>query len=456
MINDERLIETLQKCIFKKIQLPTSAKFSQFDCYEEKRREMDRIIAGIENLKKTTQLAEVLTSDTVMAELESKYGSNALKSDELANTLPAEKLSSATIDYDTYLNYNENELFRAPDIINTILTNTNPTVDVGHLFLYGVKNPESFYKAILVATKSEFITKTKQNRSIDIFKFKKELGVSVGELDRIKEYSKLSSKLFDSNLIKTNLVDKETYVDDALIQVIADWLGKSVIVYDMINKKYSVYRTKFWETETVGDAYFIIEYQGAYCPCIYVSQRNLFNGDKLASYLAQQYECITTDLYKLHDGEIARKKGPRSALADPYLNLTANLPRVMEDMTKIQNTVASAIAEKKVKVKIPPANKAKAIDKEIVTAPISIIPAPINIIPAPSNTTPTTPTDTTKLKLKAISAYKMEELLELAKSVGVETMQVITATNSDNLTATPKLKNRLKADIYEDLKKAIS
>ena len=76
--------------------------------------------------------------------------------------------NSNQIDYETYLNYAENEKIRLPELLNNIFSSTSNSefntlskdYHNDNIFLYGNKNPESFFKSILILTKPEFITKT--------------------------------------------------------------------------------------------------------------------------------------------------------------------------------------------------------------------------------------------------------------------------------------------------------
>lgn len=319
MIDTEDIIRTLGNCKFKKIQLPTSAKFTQFDCYEAKRREMELLVSGLESLNAMTDIGTALESDTILADLAQQYGECALKQSEAGTMVGAEKISTATIDWDTYLNYQENELIPAPPIIKEV---TAGVLATDRVFIYGLKNPESFYKAVLVASRADFISKTKQNRVSELFTFKREISVSAKDRQHSAEYQKLAGAGFDPNTISANLIDKETYVDDPLAQATADFLGKSLVIFDLVGRSFKTYRSAFWKSEQLGESYFLVFYEGAYSPLIHVDSRNIINGDQLISRLAGQYEHTNPDLYKTRD-EPAKPNSSfklRSALNTPYFD----------------------------------------------------------------------------------------------------------------------------------------
>lgn len=454
MITTEDVISTLSNSKFKKIQLPTSAKFSQFDCYETKRREMEFLVAGIKSLNEMTDIGEALNSESILEELANQYGAHTLKVADPGAVLGSEKLATATIDYDTFISYQENELISAPPAIMDLMSGIAPTQRV---FLYGLKNPESFYKAVLVASRPDFITKTKQNRVNDIFTFKKEIGMSVRDPARTKEYLRITDPSFNPDTISGNLVDKETYVDDALAQATCDFVGRSLIVFDLVGKTFKTYRTGFWANDKLGEAYTLILYQGAYLPVIHVDTRNLLDGDALANKLVAQFEHTNRDQYKfrdldimnganrlLADGNSAGGGKVRSALNDPYFDPTKKVSKSTMSFDDIQSKVVAATsAAAKAKEERKPAAKSKSA-KPVETEPVaSATMETENINPS---TAATTTTSTTKVIScgggENLKTAKLAELQEIATGLGIDIMTDGTSGKSKK-----KTKDQLVADI---------
>jgi hypothetical protein len=435
MINSEDVITTLSNSKFKKIQLPTSAKFSQFDCYEAKRREMEVLVNGINSLSEMTDIGAALNSESILEELANQYGSHTLKVANTGSVLGSEKLATATIDYDTYINYQENELVSAPPAIMDLVTGIVPTQRV---FLYGIKNPESFYKAVLVASRPDFITKTKQNRVNDIFTFKKEIGISVSDPARAKEYLRMTDPAFNPDTISGNLVDKETYVDDALAQATCDFIGRSIIIFDLVGKSFKTYRSGFWINERLGDTYMLILYQGAYLPMIHVDTRNLINGDALVTKLVSQFEHTNRDQYKFRDLEIMNgsnrqiRSGSkvRSALNDPYFDPAKMTSRSDMSLDDIQAKVAEAtkaVSEAKSQRKSGKPNKTKDSEAKTLEAKDPEAKNKISdVVTKTSGSEPsgvldmiTTNSGPTNDNLKTA---KLAELQEIATGLGIDIM----------------------------------
>ena len=432
MITAEDVISTLSNSKFKKIQLPTSTKFSQFDCYETKRREMELLVAGIKSLNEMTDIGEALNSESILDELANQYGVHTLKVADPGSVLGSEKLATATIDYDTYLNYQENELVAAPPAIMDVVNGIAPTQRV---FLYGLKNPESFYKAVLVASRPDFITKTKQNRVNDIFTFKREIGISVKDAIRAKEYLRMTDPAFNPDTISANLVDKETYVDDALAQATCDFVGRSIVVFDLVGKTFKTYRTGFWMSDKLGDAYMLIMYQGAYLPLIHVDTKNLLNGDALATRLVSQFEHTNREQYKFRDLEImnganrlAAGGKVRTALNDPYFDPAKMVTKSELSFEDIQSKVAeatNAATKAKEEKKTTKGKSAKPADTQPVDTNLSTNPStgePSTATNAPSTTTNAPVTQVAQVTNDNLKSAKLPELQEIATGLEIDIM----------------------------------
>jgi len=144
-------------------------------------------------------------------------------------------------------------------------------------------------------------------------------------------------------------------VDDALAQATCDFVGRSLVVFDLVGKTFKTYRTGFWTNDRLGDAYILILYQGAYLPVIHVDTRNLLDGDALATRLVSQFEHTNREQYKFRDLEIMsganRQAGGgggkvRGALNDPYFDPAKMVTKSEMTLDDIQAKMARAAKEK--------------------------------------------------------------------------------------------------------------
>lgn len=390
MISSERLIQQLTSTNFKKIALPKSDRFTQCDCYEAKKREMDLAIRNIDAVNRGTDFANLATAAPVVTAMETAY--SAMMLNNVDGMLATEKLSTATIDFDTYMNFTENELFGLPEVVQRIVKqDSGKTID--RVKVYGFKNPESFYKSLILVRSPEFATQTKFNRTQTIMKFKRELAFGANEIHRSHGYHRLLDPVFKLDQIVRNLIDRETYVDNGICQLACDFVKRSIIVFDVIGKKYSVFRHRpsvsSDSDSDIGLAYLLINYNGSYSPCIYVDTHNNFDGQALATELVKQYEHTNQDMYTLNE-KVSEpntpKKPERSANAEPRLDL---LLKKIEDRER----------ERKVTM---------------------VTECPMNKPPSANSSEPSATTDSTSTTLGPIKNYTLEQLQVLATEQGIE------------------------------------
>jgi hypothetical protein len=432
MISAERLIQQLTATNFKKIALPKSDRFTQCDCYEAKKREMDLAIRNVDAVNRGTDFPALVTSAPVISAMESAYSAMMLNKGNVDGMLGTEKLSTATIDFDTYMNFTENELLALPEVVQRVIrTDTEKTLD--RVKVYGFKNPESFYKSLILVRSPEFATQTKFNRTQTIMKFKRELAFGANEIHRSHGYHRLVDPVFKLDQIVRNLIDRETYVDNGICQLACDFVKRSIIIFDVIGKKYSVFRHRPSvaaddQLDNIGPTYFLINYNGAYSPCIYVDTHNTFDGQALAAELAKQYEHINQDMYTLNDKD-STPKGPkkpeRSANAEPRLDL---LLKKIEDRERERNVTVVTECP----MSAPPA------PIEPVTEQVADNPNPVDSAQPVANTTDTG----SKTQLGPLKNYTLEQLQALATQYGIE-------VTKPNAKGTPVRKT--KQVLYDEL-----
>lgn len=448
MISAERLIQQLTATNFKKIALPKSDRFTQCDCYEAKKREMDLAIRNIDAVNHGTDFPTLSTAAPVINAMETAYSTMMLSKGNVDSMLGTEKLSTATIDFDTYMNFTENELLALPEVVQRVLkSDTEKTLD--RVKVYGFKNPESFYKSLILVRSPEFATQTKFNRTQTIMKFKRELAFGANEIHRSHDYYRLVDPIFKLDQIVRNLIDRETYVDNGIIQLACDFVKRSIIVFDVIGKKYSVFRHRPSVApddtigSSIGPAYFLINYNGAYSPCIYVDTHNTFDGQALAAELAKQYEHVNQDMYTLNDKD-STPKGPkkpeRSANAEPRLDL---LVKKIEDRERERKvTVVTECPMDRPLVAVNPASECPMSVPSTPTTPVTE--------PLTDNSKPEEPVqpdaitiDTgSKTQLGPLKNYTLEQLQTLATQHGIE-------TTKPNAKGTPVRKT--KQVLYDEL-----
>ena len=316
MISQHRLIEHLSSCGFipKKLHLPTSRQYTQRNYYEVKKLELDTVISQVNALNKVTNAGPIV--DAFGPDLDAKY--KELMSTADTNTTGGihkegtkDLVKAKRIDYESYLSYNENEIISAPSQVTNFLKEGAQGFNV---LLYGNKNPESFYKALLILKMPEFMIKNKYERNAEVLRIKKEMAFAVKKLYHDGKYNLLcngkSARVgFNKDKMIHNLLNKENYVDPTICQVAADFFKRNLIIYDLAKKSYELYIAGPFDAIFSGTidpvTHFrnvswlvMVQYQGAYLPVFCIDIHHLFPGSSIISQLMSNNEWSNPDFYR--------------------------------------------------------------------------------------------------------------------------------------------------------------
>ena len=321
MISQENLTQYLSNTNFKKIILPSSDKFTQKDYYAVKMQEMDVAISQLTHLDKLTNIGSVITN--FQEDLTHKY-KELMKTDTRGNMSASQQgviregtsdlTKAKRVDYDSYLSYNENEMIPAPSLITNILMSNNQRgSDTPKIMLYGNKNPESYFKSMLVLGAPDFMIKSKYERTAEICRIKKEVAFAVQNLFHVNKYNLLGNgnagRLgFNRDKMVKNLLNLENYTDMPTFQVCSDFMKKNTIIFDIAKKSFQLYITGPFDKLLTGsvdvvshmralDWNMIIMYNNAYLPVFCVDTHHLFKGEYIINKLMTEYEWLNPELY---------------------------------------------------------------------------------------------------------------------------------------------------------------
>jgi hypothetical protein len=273
MISIEQLRQTLSNTNFKEIVLPNGNNYCQVG-YQALRAD------------KTRYEEEVKQQQAIKTAVEAGIEVNVIKSDnidgfnELVKKEDKGNYRIANVKYSSYLNYSENSTFDLPeDLIELIGEQMNDTVK-----LYGLKNPNSFIKSVILLNDPNYMVFNKYQMNQAVFKWRTDLAYHFK--NNQKQFSKLP-RTDIANLETMTL--RENYHNSAIAQLAASYTGKNMIVLDYINKQYEIYLADMEEhylddiSKLVSqcykaklDFYLIIKYQDCYMPCLKVDNNNYF------------------------------------------------------------------------------------------------------------------------------------------------------------------------------------
>jgi hypothetical protein len=274
MISIKQIKETLSNTKFKPIVLPNDV--SQY-CQ-----------VGYQDLRadKARYAEEVKQQEAIKKAVESGIEVNVIKSDnisgfgELVKKEDKGNYRISNVKYSSYLNYTENSTFDLPeDLISLMGSQMNKTVK-----LYGLKNPNSFIKSIILLNNTNYMVFNKYQMNQAVFKWRTDLAFYY------KSNQKVFSKLPRNDLSNLEtLILRENFHNSALAQLTASYTEKNIIVLDYINKKYEIYLANMEKHymddisklvkecfKAKYDFYLIIKYQDCYIPCLKIDNNNYF------------------------------------------------------------------------------------------------------------------------------------------------------------------------------------
>ena len=297
MISRSRIIELTSKNTnrFKKIKLPNSSTFSQPTYYDIKKIELTYQKKLQEKLESHSPFNEIVSGQK--NSLQDTYQSMEKVNENQQDEKNKRYLDQPDIDYESYIQFSENEKMKVPAILCNVFGNT---LNTEQCYLYGHKNPDSFYKSILHLKEPDFIIKNKYEANQSILRIKKEVAFDFRNYCKKYKYNFISfEKSLSQDKTISNLLNKESYVDSIIIQAFCNYIKNNIIIFNIVNKTFQVYYHK-WETSNYQNSdyetYLIIDYKGSYLPCLYVNNKHLYNHYHIDNII-KQYEWSNKQIY---------------------------------------------------------------------------------------------------------------------------------------------------------------
>ena len=278
MISIEKLIGSLNNFNDKGIQLPPITErrqaFIQKTAYDIRREELEtlRNVAKVE-----TEVANRISDYTMSKEFGIKPNNKQIK-----QTIEAQNPK-----VDSNLTYAENAIIDVPQFLKDIAPLS--------CYLYGVKNPNSFFKSVLMLNNPEYILKTNADKVIYATTFKRSIAVQLDELYRHLKYHQWNFKKLDM----VNQLLNETTLNYALIIATADYIKKSILIFDIVKKEYQIYPSLVGgvrgHDETGHEDFFMIIKDGnTYLPLMNGNGSHSISPDSInqikASYILSEVE----------------------------------------------------------------------------------------------------------------------------------------------------------------------
>ena len=232
MISIEKLINNIKQCRDTNISLPiendnTNNKFIQNTALQMRLLELayvsnDNAISMLspanytmdEDIQNVKEATATITQDLQISATTNNINKFAPPVDII---IPSKSL----------IVYTENETAQIPEILLHIFKSAHINID--KWYIYGVKNPESFYKSFRFLNSMDFIIKNKSDKKNDIITLKREMALHYETFYKTLNYRKL--KFSNSEMIN-NLTNVDNYAEYDAIKYMVDYNMCNLIPLD--------------------------------------------------------------------------------------------------------------------------------------------------------------------------------------------------------------------------------
>lgn len=331
MISIEKLIQNISQCKDTNLTLGTwndDSEFIQKNAVEIRRDELE----SLESMETIIQHIEKVhyTMDNDLA------GINHNSRDGRKGSGRDETIEQGEIPSKSLVVYMENEVATLPEILITMLKGVGCNLD--DWYLYGVKNPESFYKCFMLLTKMDFIIKNKTEKKNEVATFKREMAMHYETFYKELEYRKLRFPKFE---MIHNLTNTDNYTGYDAIKYTVDYTQYNIIILDIIKMQYiAVNYTPnkiISRNDSIGSATecgIIIKYaNNTYIPLMNSTGKHTFNLTRVMGYLSREFEEIPSKISNTMGSTL------ESAMESNELDIpTKNLDLDLNDTTQFYNS----------------------------------------------------------------------------------------------------------------------
>ena len=216
MISLDKLAQ-VSKFRERELHLPPDNQFTQQTAVQMKVAELERLQQATENVViKHTMESEFIEQHTVQDPMELLEEDNEIiyMDDSVSNSLV----------------YEENE------VIDAIPAHLSPLKLSGNSwYLYGVRNPNSYYKSLLYITDQDVLLKSHREKVKFVATFQQEMAIMTDTIFKKNNYRDMK---FNKKDIRQNIMNNEcTY--PALV-LSADYIKQDICIIDIVIKRYQL------------------------------------------------------------------------------------------------------------------------------------------------------------------------------------------------------------------------
>ena len=316
MISIDKLVQQLQQCKDTSITLPSinDFKYIQNTAFDIRKAELELLNNNFEKLNEANYTMDLelekINSNSISntdSTLSNRNNNGNNGANNGANNGGNKDSTQDNIPNKSLIIYMENEVANIPEILLNLLPTDLFKPD--EWYIYGVKNPESFYKSFLLLSKVDFIIKNKTEKKNEVATFKREMAIQYETLYKSLNYRKLR---FPRNDMVNNLINIDNYTEYDLLQYIADYSKINYIILDIITEKYIDIKynnnggTESTNSNTILNNEFaiIIKYaSNTYLPLMNSNGKHGFN-KSIINIISKHFERIVITKYKEFGNEV--------------------------------------------------------------------------------------------------------------------------------------------------------
>ncbi len=258
MISVEKLATQLSNLKERPVPMPQDNTFTQSSSFQMRLNEL-------KNLEEVN--ADI--GEFIDYTMKNEFISQSVPNQDLSNL---EEIDETNVPTDSFLSYTENEVVNIPEVINNIIPNKD------EWYIYGLCNPDSLYKAILLLSQSDYILKNNTDKENYVPTFKREIAIKLEQM--FKKYKYYNKHRF----VKTDMLNQllnMNVVNYPLMILLADYIKSNICILDIITKKYTYYISN--TAESSGFNFILKDNNDVYLPVMNS------NGDHLIDESVLEY-----------------------------------------------------------------------------------------------------------------------------------------------------------------------
>ena len=368
--------------------------------------------------------------------------------------------------------YAENEIINMPDFIESMfkegISVTGESNNIDSWYVYGVKNPDSFYKCHVLLNYPDYILKSKREKNSFVSTYKNEIAVQLEST-----YKKLLYRKFGftkDDMINTLLNSNQ--INYPIMIYLSDYNKCNICLIDLTKQSYQIFDTVLEES----DCYYIIIKDGnTYIP-VMNNNGNHFVHESYLDYVKDRFQLEDIQSpnkerllsqYKIYKEEAIEKKSKLKTEIRDNANIKEDLKNnkeieevsnADEEQHQVDNNISLQIQinpenTKSTKLIVKQNSKSSSSSKTSKSsssgkASRSGKASSSSKSSGSSKSSSSGKASSSKAnKIKSIKEYTLPDLQELAKEYGIEIYKMGKREH---------MVKKLKAELYKELNSAMN